>query len=50
MDKWGPHSALTDRTLMSAAQFDALVTSLDVPDVSPGLARAFAERRRFVQG
>jgi uncharacterized protein (DUF1778 family) len=40
----------SDRTLMPAAQFDALVASLDNADQTPNLARAFASRRRFVQG
>ncbi len=38
-----------DRTLMPAEQFDALVAALDVPDKAPGLARAVARDRRFVQ-
>jgi uncharacterized protein (DUF1778 family) len=42
--------ARADRTLMPARQFDALVASLDVADETPNLARAFAGRRRFVQG
>jgi uncharacterized protein (DUF1778 family) len=42
--------ARADRTLMPAAQFDALVASLETADETPNLARAFARRRRFVQG
>jgi uncharacterized protein (DUF1778 family) len=42
--------ARADRTLMPAAQFNALVASLDVADQTPNLARAFASRRRFAQG
>lgn len=41
--------ARSDRTLMPAQQFDALVAALDVADDAPSLARAFARRRRFVQ-
>lgn len=41
--------ARSDRTMMSAEQFDALVAALDVPDDTPNLARAFAHERRFVQ-
>lgn len=41
--------ARADRTLMPAEQFDALVAALDVPDITPNLARAFAHRRQFVQ-
>lgn len=39
----------TERTLMSAEQFDALVDALDVADDTPNLRRAFAQQRRFVQ-
>jgi uncharacterized protein (DUF1778 family) len=42
--------ARADRTLMAAAQFGALVASLDAADETPNLARAFASRRPFVQG
>jgi len=42
--------ARADRTVMPAAQFDALVAALDASDDNPNLARAFASRRRFVQG
>jgi hypothetical protein len=42
--------ARADRTLMPAAQFDALVASLETADVTPNLARAFGRPRRFVQG
>ncbi|MGH3502234.1 MAG: DUF1778 domain-containing protein [Nocardioidaceae bacterium] len=38
-----------DRTLMPAEQFDALVAALDVADDTPSLARAFAQKRRFIQ-
>ncbi|WP_249009665.1 DUF1778 domain-containing protein [Conexibacter sp. DBS9H8] len=41
--------ARAERTLMEAAQFDALVAALDVADPTPRLARAFAAQRRFVQ-
>lgn len=41
--------ARADRTFMPAEQFDALVASLDVPEATPNLARAFAHKRRFVQ-
>jgi uncharacterized protein (DUF1778 family) len=41
--------ARSERTLMPAEQFDALVASLDVPDETPNLARAFAHKRRFIQ-
>lgn len=41
--------ARSERTLMPAEQFDALVASLDVPDETPNLARAFAHKRRFTQ-
>ncbi len=41
--------ARTNRTLMPAEQFDALVAALDVPDDTPSLARAFARERRFFQ-
>lgn len=41
--------ARSDRTLMPAEQFDALVAALDVADDTPNLARAFAHERRFVQ-
>lgn len=40
--------ARSDRTLMPAEQFDALVTALDIADDVPNLARAFARPRRFV--
>lgn len=39
--------ARADRTLMPADQFDALIASLDQPDDTPNLARAFAHKRRF---
>lgn len=39
--------ARAERTLMPAEQFDALFDSLDVPDDTPTLARAFAHKRRF---
>jgi len=41
--------ARADRTLMPAAQFDALVSALDTPDDTPALAREVARGRRFVQ-
>lgn len=41
--------ARADRTLMPAGQFDALVAALDVADDTPNLARAFANKRRFLQ-
>lgn len=41
--------ARSDRTLMPAEQFDALVAALDLPDDAPSLARAFARPRRFAQ-
>jgi uncharacterized protein (DUF1778 family) len=41
--------ARSDRTLMPAAQFDALVAALDVPDDAPALARALARARAFRQ-
>ncbi len=41
--------ARSERTLMAAEQFDALVASLDVPDETPNLARAFAHKRKFIQ-
>jgi uncharacterized protein (DUF1778 family) len=41
--------ARSDRTLMPAEQFDALVAALDVAEDAPNLARAFARPRRFVQ-
>ncbi len=41
--------ARSDRTLMPAEQFDALVAALDVVDDAPNLAKAFARQRRFVQ-
>ena len=41
--------ARSDRTLMPAEQFDALVTALDVADDTPSLARALARERRFAQ-
>jgi len=37
----------TDRTLMPAKQYDALMAALDQPDEAPGLARAAARRRRY---
>ena len=40
--------ARSDRTLMPAEQFDALVAALDTADDAPNLARAFARPRRFV--
>lgn len=41
--------ARSERTLMPAEQFDALVAALDVAEEAPNLARTFARRRRFVQ-
>lgn len=41
--------ARSDRTLMPAEQFDALVAALDVADETPNLAQEFARPRRFVQ-
>lgn len=41
--------ARSERTLMPAEQFDALVAALDVVDDTPNLARAFADKRRFIQ-
>ena len=41
--------ARSDRTLMPAEQFDALVAALDMADDAPNLAHAFARPRRFVQ-
>lgn len=41
--------ARSDQTLMPAAQFDALIESLNEPDDSPALARAFAHKRRFAR-
>lgn len=41
--------ARSDRTLMPAEQFDALVAALDMPDDAPNLTLAFARPRRFVQ-
>ncbi len=39
--------ALSNRTLMPAEQFDALINALDVPDEAPELARLAAQQRRF---
>jgi uncharacterized protein (DUF1778 family) len=39
----------TDRTLMPAAQFDALVAALDEPDNAPVLARVAARPRRYTR-
>lgn len=41
--------ALSSRTLMPAEQFDALISSLDVADEAPNLARVAAEPRRFAR-
>lgn len=41
--------ARSDRTLMHAEQFDALVAALDLAEDAPSLAHAFARPRRFVQ-
>lgn len=50
LDRAAHVRARAERTLMPSAQFDALVASLDVAEDTPNLARAFASRRRFVQG
>jgi uncharacterized protein (DUF1778 family) len=42
--------ARTERTLMPAEQFDALLFSLDTADEAPTLARAFTRPRRFKRG
>jgi uncharacterized protein (DUF1778 family) len=49
LDRTRHVQARSDRTLMPAEQFDALVASLDMVDDAPNLARAFARQRRFVQ-
>jgi uncharacterized protein (DUF1778 family) len=49
LDRVARVRARGERTLMPAEQFDALVASLDVPDQTPNLARAFAHKRRFTQ-
>lgn len=49
LDRTRHVQARSDRTLMPAEQFDALVAALDVADDTPNLARAFARRQRFVQ-
>jgi uncharacterized protein (DUF1778 family) len=41
--------ARSDRTLMSARQFDALIASLDQADAAPRLAAAFTEKRAFAR-
>jgi uncharacterized protein (DUF1778 family) len=41
--------ALSSRTLMSPQQFDALLTSLDVPDEAPNLAKLASQPRRFAR-
>ncbi|MGQ0464363.1 MAG: type II toxin -antitoxin system TacA 1-like antitoxin [Sporichthyaceae bacterium] len=50
LDRVAHVRARAERTLMPAAQFDALLASLDAADDTPILARAFAKRRRFVEG
>jgi len=40
--------AHVDHVLMPADQFDALLSSLDVPDDAPTLARAASRMRRFI--
>jgi hypothetical protein len=37
----------TDVTLVPAAEFDALATSLDVPEVAPQLRKIASLERRF---
>ncbi len=39
--------ALSSRTLMPAAQFDAMISSLDVADDAPALTKAAAKARAF---
>lgn len=41
--------ARVDHVLMPADQFDALISSLDVPDDAPTLARAASRKRRFTR-
>ncbi|WP_227997382.1 type II toxin-antitoxin system TacA family antitoxin [Nocardia australiensis] len=41
--------ALSSRTLMPAAQFDAMMSSLDVADEAPALAEAATKPRVFVR-
>lgn len=49
LDRVAHVRARSERTLMPAEQFDALVASLDTPDDTPNLTRAFAHKRRFTQ-
>lgn len=42
--------ALSSRTLMPAAQFDAMIEALDAPDEAPNLEKLALEPRRFVRG
>jgi uncharacterized protein (DUF1778 family) len=42
--------ARSNVTMMPAAQFDALLNSLDEADEAPALAEAFARPRRFGRG
>ncbi|MBF6211354.1 DUF1778 domain-containing protein [Nocardia puris] len=41
--------ALSSRTLMPAAQFDAMMSALDVPDEAPELRKAAAAPRAFTR-
>lgn len=41
--------ARVDHVVMPADQFDALLSSLDVPDEAPTLARAASRKRRFTR-
>ena len=41
--------ARSDTVLMPAAQFDALIDSLDVADPAPALAEAATRRHRFTR-
>lgn len=49
LDRVAHVRARTERTLMPAEQFDALVAALDLAQDTPNLARAFAQPRRFRQ-
>jgi uncharacterized protein (DUF1778 family) len=42
--------ARADATLMPAEQFDALMSSLEIPDEAPRLLEAATQRRRFSRG
>lgn len=50
MDRAEKVLARADTTIMPAEQFDALLTSLDIPDSAPTLTRALSRPRGFIRG